>query len=229
MTVRYSAMVESAAGNGARVILICRDTTTSKEAEHEREASRHMVALAEMATVLAHEIRNPLGSMELLTGLLAGRRRTERGLQTMRSALAGRSTLAVGGREQCACASTVQAASNLQPTKLAEAVAQRGQFCSATGEAERNHAQPATDSGVGRDRGDAGGLQQVILNLVCNALRHTSAGGNITVAGACRVPGRSAESLWLRLPTLAMAFAPRIFLTSLSPDSAPASKAQAWG
>lgn len=29
------------------------------------------MALAEIATVLAHEIRNPLGSMELFTGLLA--------------------------------------------------------------------------------------------------------------------------------------------------------------
>jgi len=30
-----------------------------------------MCVLAEVATVLAHEIRNPLGSMELFTGLLA--------------------------------------------------------------------------------------------------------------------------------------------------------------
>lgn len=37
----------------------------------EREAARRSLALAEVATVLAHEIRNPLGSMELFTGLLA--------------------------------------------------------------------------------------------------------------------------------------------------------------
>jgi two-component system sensor histidine kinase FlrB len=44
-----------------------------KEAElaRERERSRHLRALAEVAAVLAHEVRNPLASMELFAGLLA--------------------------------------------------------------------------------------------------------------------------------------------------------------
>ena len=53
------------------LILTIRDTTSQKQADEEREASRHMVALAEMATLLAHEIRNPLGSLELFASLLA--------------------------------------------------------------------------------------------------------------------------------------------------------------
>ena len=53
-------------------MLIISDVTAHKNAEQERENSRNVVALAEMATVLAHEIRNPLGSLELLTGCLAG-------------------------------------------------------------------------------------------------------------------------------------------------------------
>ena len=51
-------------------ILILRDVTARKEAERQREASRNMLALGEMAAVLAHEIRNPLGSMELWTNVL---------------------------------------------------------------------------------------------------------------------------------------------------------------
>jgi len=51
-------------------ILILRDVTTHKEAEQQRESSRNMLALGEMAAVLAHEIRNPLGSMELWTNVL---------------------------------------------------------------------------------------------------------------------------------------------------------------
>ncbi len=50
---------------------IFRDITEQKRLAHEREAARNSVALAEIATVLAHEIRNPLGSLELFTGLLA--------------------------------------------------------------------------------------------------------------------------------------------------------------
>jgi two-component system, sensor histidine kinase FlrB len=52
-------------------IWIVRDVTEQKRLACEREAARRSLALAEVATVLAHEIRNPLGSMELFTGLLA--------------------------------------------------------------------------------------------------------------------------------------------------------------
>ena len=52
-------------------IWIVRDITEQKRLAGEREAARRSYALAEIATVLAHEIRNPLGSMELFTGLLA--------------------------------------------------------------------------------------------------------------------------------------------------------------
>jgi two-component system, sensor histidine kinase FlrB len=52
-------------------IWIVRDITEQKRVAGEREAARRSVALAEIATILAHEIRNPLGSMELFTGLLA--------------------------------------------------------------------------------------------------------------------------------------------------------------
>jgi two-component system, sensor histidine kinase FlrB len=56
--------------NGER-IWILRDVTKEKRLAEERESARKALALAEIATVLAHEIRNPLGSMELFTGLLA--------------------------------------------------------------------------------------------------------------------------------------------------------------
>ena len=52
-------------------IWILRDITEEKRVAAEREAARRSHALAEVATVLAHEIRNPLGSLELFTGLLA--------------------------------------------------------------------------------------------------------------------------------------------------------------
>jgi signal transduction histidine kinase len=49
---------------------ILRDVTAAKEAEQEREAARSAMALAEVSAILAHEIRNPLASMELFAGLL---------------------------------------------------------------------------------------------------------------------------------------------------------------
>ncbi len=46
-------------------VWIVRDLTEQKRIAEERETARKSLALAEIATVLAHEIRNPLGSMEL--------------------------------------------------------------------------------------------------------------------------------------------------------------------
>ena len=43
-----------------------------QELEQERELRRRREALAEMAALVAHEVRNPLGSVELFAELLAG-------------------------------------------------------------------------------------------------------------------------------------------------------------
>lgn len=161
-------------------ILILRDTTAQKEAEQTREASRRMVALAEIATVLAHEIRNPLGSLELLTGLLAG----DAGMSTDSREYIQH--LQAGVRSLSATVNNVLRFQNfddpyLLPTALAAVLRNCLAFVSPL----------ATQSGVSLDfhesleeteiAADAAGIQQVILNLTCNALRHTPTGGAITV------------------------------------------------
>jgi two-component system sensor histidine kinase FlrB len=65
------ANVSEAEGSAGDIIWILRDVTEQKRIAAEREAARRSHALAEVATVLAHEIRNPLGSLELFAGLLA--------------------------------------------------------------------------------------------------------------------------------------------------------------
>jgi len=61
----------AARASGEDSVVILRDVTEAKQLEQERETARRTQALAEMATMLAHEIRNPLGSLELFAGLLA--------------------------------------------------------------------------------------------------------------------------------------------------------------
>jgi len=186
VTVRYSTAVHKEGGTesipgSTQVILTCRDTTAHKEAEQEREDSRNLVALAEMATVLAHEIRNPLGSLELLVGLLAGDSGlSEDSKQCIQHLQAGVRSLSAVVNNVLRFHSV--GTSHLQPTRLSEAL-----------RSAVNFAQPlARQSGVGLNlqltlgeieiAADAGELQQVILNLVCNALQHTAAGGVIKVS-----------------------------------------------
>jgi signal transduction histidine kinase len=186
VTVRYSTTVEEDAApdtvaESTRVILTCRDTTTNKEAEKEREASRNLVALAEVATVLAHEIRNPLGSLELLAGLLAcDPQLSEDSKQSIEHLQAGVRSLSATVNNVLRFHS--QGTSNLQPTRLAETL-----------RSAVNFVQPlARQAGIGlmfehalagaEIAADASEFQQLILNLVCNALRHTAAGGLITIS-----------------------------------------------
>ena len=78
-------------------IWILRDVTASKQAEQEREAARSAMALAEVSAILAHEIRNPLASMELFAGLIAEDRRADFAVGV---ASARRDSFAVGNGEQ---------------------------------------------------------------------------------------------------------------------------------
>jgi two-component system sensor histidine kinase FlrB len=79
LAVRHAAVPDGAAApdsaNDANAepvsIFILRDVSDAKSLVQEREKLRREQALAEMASILAHEIRNPLGSLELFAGLLA--------------------------------------------------------------------------------------------------------------------------------------------------------------
>ncbi len=52
-------------------MFIVRDISAAKQIERDSEKLRRQQALVEMSALLAHEIRNPLGSLELFAGLLA--------------------------------------------------------------------------------------------------------------------------------------------------------------
>ena len=195
VTVRYSIMKEDAFGDPAesssnKVILTCRDTTTAKQTEEQRDSSRNLVALAEMATVLAHEIRNPLGSLELLAGLLA----LDGGLnQDSRQCV---QHLQSGVRLLSSVVNNVlrfhsAGATRLHPTKLAEALRSAVDFAQPL--ARQSEVDLVLEQSLGEIEiaADAGELQQVILNLVCNSLRHTGAGGKLTVSAVAQTAGKS--------------------------------------
>jgi two-component system, sensor histidine kinase FlrB len=69
IAVRHAQLEMNADADSS--IFILRDITAGKQMEREREKLQQQQALAEMSAVLAHEIRNPLGSLELFAGLLA--------------------------------------------------------------------------------------------------------------------------------------------------------------
>jgi signal transduction histidine kinase len=62
--------LRSAAGEGIGTLHIIRDVTELKALEEQNNRGARLSAMGEMAVELAHEIRNPLGSIELFASLL---------------------------------------------------------------------------------------------------------------------------------------------------------------
>lgn len=74
LTIGYTiAAVRDAAGDVAGAVLQFRDLTPYERSAEQERLRERLAALGEMAAGLAHEIRNPLAGMEILTGLLRRR------------------------------------------------------------------------------------------------------------------------------------------------------------
>jgi signal transduction histidine kinase len=159
-------------------VWILRDITANKNAEREREAARNAVALAEVSTILAHEIRNPLASMELIAGLIADDpAQTPQWISHLRAGIR-----LLSGTVNNVLSIHSGGNPHLGPVNLTACV-----------ESGVNFVRPiAEQAGVmlnfvrSDDRltiqSNENVLRQIILNLVCNAIRHTPAGGRIEVS-----------------------------------------------
>ena len=184
--------------SGGDSILILRDLTEAKQLEREREVSRRAQALAEVATLLAHEVRNPLGSLELFAGLLA-------------DALAGQSELQpwinhiqAGLRSLAATVNNVlqfhsQPSAQLFPVDLQRLVGDTVEFLRPLARQKEMHIQWRGPRDPVSILADPSRLQQAFFNLALNAFRAMKPGGTLSVNVS-----RSEEDLQL---TVAVAFA----------------------
>jgi signal transduction histidine kinase len=167
---------ESAAPS-LRSVWILRDITANKRAEQEREAARRAAALAEISTILAHEIRNPLASLELFAGLIA----EDRGAnpQWIAHLRAGIRTLS--GTVNNVLSMNGEGISRFTHLDLVACVKGGVEFVRPIAE----QASVALNFLPIEDQisieGNEDGIRQIVLNLICNAIRHTTSGGTVDV------------------------------------------------
>ena len=160
-----------------RQILILRDVTARKLAEGKREEGRRAMALAEVAADIAHEIRNPLASLELFAGLIeADDLQRDQWISHLRAGIRSLST-------------TVNNVLLMQSGHLSLTSLNLPD----TLESALNFARPVAEQAEVQLRwhrtldtfliqGNACALQQVVLNLVVNAIRHTSSNGCLAIS-----------------------------------------------
>ena len=181
---RFIGILRANVSEGAEgisdTIWIVRDITEQQRLAAERETARRSRALAEVATVLAHEIRNPLGSMELFTGLLAD---ATAHLPETRQWV---THLQAGLRALSATVNNVlhfhgQPEAQMTPTELERLVSETMDFLLPL--ARQRGQQIVVNNAIGKisTNADANRLKQVFFNLALNAFRAMPPGGKLSV------------------------------------------------
>jgi signal transduction histidine kinase len=180
------APVDSQAEDNA--VFILRDVTEARRLEQEREGLRQRQALADISTMLAHEIRNPLASLELFAGLLV---ESELGVEPGQWA----TQLQAGLRTLAATVNNVlqfhsQPAPELVPLDLGRLLTSSVQFLGPlAGQAgvrlELDHQLSGVQVAADRHR-----LEQVVLNLALNAFRFMPQGGVLRISGGVDATGK---------------------------------------
>jgi two-component system sensor histidine kinase FlrB len=162
-------------------IFILRDVSDAKRLAQEKDKLRREQALAEMSAILAHEIRNPLGSLELFAGLLAGAGLSAECQRWVEHVQAGLRTLAATVNNVLHFHSLP--APERAPTDLGGLLEWAGGFLVPMARQARvelclrNHLHGVWFAA------DRHRLEQVLLNLVLNALRAMPGGGWVEISG----------------------------------------------
>jgi len=170
---------EQAAGAAPlRSIWILRDVTATRLAEQEREAARRATTLAEISSILAHEIRNPLASLELFAELIADDpgaapqwiSHLRAGIRTLSGTV--NNVLSMNGENHL----------RFSPLELSACVHAAVEFVRPMADQASVALRFTPAESPLIVQGNEDGIRQIVLNLVCNAIRHTAAEGSIDIS-----------------------------------------------
>lgn len=181
VTARHAVL-----GKGADLaessVFILQDVTERKRFAAERKRMDHQQTLTQVSAALAHEIRNPLGSLELFAGLLA-----ESDLEPEYRGWVEH--LQAGLRMLAATVNNVLEFHNLPcpqlaPTDLGELLGWIGQFLSPLAKQSCVRLNLVNHLAGVEIPADRHRLEQVLINLALNAMRFMPGGGSLQLAGS---------------------------------------------
>jgi len=167
-----------------------------KHFQQERESLRRRQALAEMSAVLAHEIRNPLGSLELFAGLLADAGLAPEPQEWVEHLQAGLRTLAATVNNVLQFHSQPQL--GLAPTDLGALLDWLEHFLRPLAQRGQVHMElTSTLDGVWV-AADRHRLEQVLLNIALNSFQFMPGGGVLRISGQAGLPAQR-RGPWLEM------------------------------
>jgi signal transduction histidine kinase len=166
----------------ATSVFILRDISEAKKLEHDRENLRRQQALIEMSALLAHEIRNPLGSLELFAGLLAEANLEGESRRWIEHVQAGLRTLSATVNNVLHLHNTPQP--ECATTDAGQVLDWAYEFLLPLARQARVELQMINGLRGVSIHADRHRLEQVLLNLALNAFRFMPGGGWLSIRGA---------------------------------------------
>jgi signal transduction histidine kinase len=203
-------------GSQSTSVFILRDVSDAKKLEQEREQLRRQQALVEMSALLAHEIRNPLGSLELFAGLLAEANLEGESRRWIEHVQAGLRTLSATVNNVLHLHNTPQP--DLAPTDAGQLLDWAYDFLLPLAKQARVEMQIINGLNGVAIHADRHRLEQVLLNLALNAFRFMPGGGWLSIRGAECSEERGAVEIVIRDtgPGVAREDLPHIFNAGFS-------------
>ena len=173
-------------------VFILRDVSEAKKLERDREHLRRQQALVEMSALLAHEIRNPLGSLELFAGLLAEANLEGESCRWIEHVQAGLRTLSSTVNNVLHLHNTPQP--ELAPTDAGELLDWAYGFLLPLAKQARVEMHIVNGLRGVTIQADRHRLEQVLLNLAINAFRFMPGGGWLSIRGIECAPRKNDDS-----------------------------------
>jgi signal transduction histidine kinase len=179
LAIRH-AWLERTSGRATSVYIL-RDVSEAKKLELDREQLRKQQALVEMSGLLAHEIRNPLGSLELFAGLLAEANLEGESRRWIEHVQAGLRTLSATVNNVLHLHTAPQP--ELAPTEMGQLLDWAYDFLLPLAKQARVEMQIINGLQGVVIEADRHRLEQVLLNLALNAFRFMPGGGWLSLRG----------------------------------------------
>jgi signal transduction histidine kinase len=198
-------------GEHATSVFILRDVSDAKKLEQDREQLRRQQALVEMSALLAHEIRNPLGSLELFAGLLAEANLEGESRRWIEHVQAGLRTLSATVNNVLHLHNTPHP--DLAPTDAGQLLDWAYDFLLPLAKQARVEMQIINGLNGVTIHADRHRLEQVLLNLALNAFRFMPGGGWLSMRGVECPQDRGVVEIVIRDtgPGIALEDLPHIF------------------
>lgn len=167
--------LSSADRSSAQTIYIVSDITANKRAERDREAARNATVLAEITTMLAHEIRNPLASLELFAELIEqDDAQRQEWISNLRAGIRS-----LSGTVNNVLSMHDPGSLRLSAISAKQTITNAVRFVQPVANQAGVSLKWATNDLDADILANESALQQVLLNLIRNSIRHTPSGGAV--------------------------------------------------